>query len=162
MDVVLGRNVTLRTLLVKPDYMFIVWTYSNGDDQQHVATQSESGLKVNALYEGRVSVDPDTGSLFLKAAKSDDSGDFGISVISKDGETKTAEIKLRVLGESFRSVPGPRPGAPLLLSPLQHRAFHCAKVSASVLFSYFFIFLRICEILEVFKPSARLCYRIFI
>ncbi|TWW65893.1 Carcinoembryonic antigen-related cell adhesion molecule 1 [Takifugu flavidus] len=96
-DVVLGKNVTLRTLLVKPEYMFIVWTYNDGADQVHVVTLSETGLKVNAPYEGRVSVDPDTGSLFLAAAKGKDSGDYGISIISKDGGTKTAEIKLRVL-----------------------------------------------------------------
>ncbi|TNM92647.1 hypothetical protein fugu_018049 [Takifugu bimaculatus] len=64
LDVVLGKNV-------------------------HVVTLSETGLKVNAPYEGRVSVDPDTGSLFLEAAKGKDSGDYGISIISKDGGTKT-------------------------------------------------------------------------
>lgn len=140
MDVVLGKNVTLRTLLVKPAYAFILWTYNNGADQVHVATLSETGLNVNAVYEGRVSVDPDTGSLFLKAAKSEDSGDFGISIISVNGDTITAEIKLRVLGESFRSVPGPKPGALVYLSPLKHRAFHGATVGALLLFSYLSFF----------------------
>lgn len=169
MDVILGRNVTLQTLLVKPNYAFIVWNYNNGDEQRHVATQTESGLKVNSLYEGRVSIDPDTGSLFLKAAKSEDSGDFSINVISDDGATKTAEIKLRVLGESFRSVPGPRLGAPVYPPPLKQRAFHCATVSALLLFSYLFFFflLPICEFLGVFNcfqslRSAPLCCITFI
>lgn len=104
MDVVLGRNVTLRTLLVKPTYTFIVWTYNDGADQVHVATLSGSGLKVNLPYEGRVSIDRDTGSLSLDAAKTEDSGDYGISVITDDGTTKTAEIKLRVLRECFGSL----------------------------------------------------------
>lgn len=140
MDVVLGKNVTLRTLLVKPEYVFIVWTYNNGTDQVHVVTLSETGLKVNAPYKDRVSVDPDTGSLVLAAAKGEDSGDYGISIISKDGGTKTGEIKLRVLGESFRSVPGPRLGALVYLSPLKHRAFHRATVSALLLFSFDFFY----------------------
>lgn len=139
MDVVLGKNVTLRTLLVKPVFAFIVWNYNNGVEQVHVATQTPSGLNVNPAYEGRVSIDSDTGSLFLKAALSGDSGDFNINIISTDGATKTAEIKLRVLGESFRSVPGPRLGALAYPSPLKQRAFHCATVSALLLFSSFFL-----------------------
>lgn len=140
MDVVLGKNVTLRTLLVKPNYAFIVWNYNDGDEQVHVATRTASGLNVNAPYQGRVSIDPETGSLFLKAAMGEDSGDYSINVISVDGGTKTAEIKLRVLGESFRSAPGPGLGAQVSLPPLKQRAFHCATVSALLLFSYLFFF----------------------
>lgn len=123
MDVVLNRNVTLRTLLDKPMYTFIVWTHNDGAEQVHVATLSGSGLKVNTPYQGRVSIDRDTGSLFLSATKAEDSGDFGISVISDDGTTRTAEIKLRVLGECFGSGPGPRLATPGFRSPLKHRPF---------------------------------------
>lgn len=165
MDVVLGRNVTLRTLRVKPSYMFIVWTYNNGEDQVHVATLSDSGLKVSTLYEGRVSIEPNTGSLFLGEAKSEDSGDFGISVISKDGETKTAEIKLRVLGECFRSAPGPRLGAPFCRSPLKHGGFHGATVRALLLLFFFFFYPSlIFEVFNCFQSSrsANSCCIVFI
>lgn len=114
MDVVLGRNVTLGTLLDKPAYEFIVWNFNNGQHQVNVATRSKSGLTVNQQYQGRVSVDETTGSLFLKETKSADSGDYSITVLTGAG-TLTADIRLRVLGESFRWVPGPRLGdlAPL-------------------------------------------------
>lgn len=141
MDVVLGRNVTLRTLLDKPTYTFVVWTYNDGVEQVHVATLSGSGLKVNERYEGRVSVDRNTGSLFLGEAKTEDSGDFGISVISADGTTETAEIKLRVLRECFGSAPGPRLGAPGFRHPQTLSA--CRRsVCRSVTFLCFFLFLR--------------------
>lgn len=100
----MGKNVTLKTLVDKPVYAFIIWNFNDGSEQIHVATMSPTGLKVNTPYEGRVSIDKNNGNLFLGALKSDDSGDYSISIISSDGTTKTSEIKLRVLGEFFPSV----------------------------------------------------------
>lgn len=100
----MGKNVTLETVVDKPVYAFIIWNFSDGREQIHVATVSEAGLKVNTPFEGRVSIDKSNGNLFLSALKSDDSGDYSINIISTDGSTQTSEIKLRVLGEfSFLS-----------------------------------------------------------
>lgn len=110
MDVVLGANVTLTTLLDNPVYDYIVWNFNNGNAQVNVATQGKDKLTVNKKYQGRVSVDRATGNLILVGTTSADSGDYGITVLMADGVTQTAEIKLRVLGESFRWVPGPRVG----------------------------------------------------
>lgn len=116
MDVVLGKSATLPTLLVKPSYEFIVWNYNDdGERAVNVATLTMSGLRVQEKrYQNRVSIDPDTGSLFLNTTTSADSGDYSITVLTQDGSTQTAEIKLRVLGECLRWLPGPR------LGPLAH------------------------------------------
>lgn len=98
-DAVLGRNVTLKTL-VKPVYTFIVWNFNDGTEQVHIATRTATGLNTNdMLYKDRVSVDPVTGSLTLTALRANESGDYSITIITQDGSTTTAEIKLRVLGE---------------------------------------------------------------
>lgn len=96
-DAVLGRNVTLKTLLVKPVYTFIVWNFNDGTEQVNIGTQTATGLNANDAYKDRVSVDPVTGSLTLTAVRADESGDYSITVITVDGTTRTAEIKLRVL-----------------------------------------------------------------
>lgn len=123
MDVVLGQNVTLTTLLNKPDYTFIVWNFNNGKVQVHVATRTQSGLNAKYPYLDRVSIDGATGNLFLKESTSADSGDYAINVVSADGDTQTSEIKLRVLGESFRWVPGPRLGDLAHLPPPNSQLF---------------------------------------
>lgn len=97
MDVVLGRNVTLKTLLDKSNYLFIIWNFNDGKGQVNVATQSTSGLEVSSHYQGRVSLDATNGNLFLQAVQANDTGDYSITVLG-DG-TKTGEIQLRVLGE---------------------------------------------------------------
>lgn len=96
----LGRNATLKTLLVNPLYTFIVWNFNDGTEQVNIATQTKTGLKVNEeVYKDRVSVDPVTGSLTMTAVRADESGDYSITIIAEDGSTRTAETKLRVLGE---------------------------------------------------------------
>lgn len=107
MDVVLGANVTLTTLLNKPAYLAIVWNFNDGEDQVNVATLTTTGLKVNQAYVGRVSIDGASGGLFLAQTTSADSGDYDISVITADGTTLASATKLRVLGESLQGVPGP-------------------------------------------------------
>lgn len=97
MDAILGRNVTLTTLLDKPEFLFIIWNFNDGKEQVNVATLSTSGLTVNPQYEGRASVDANNGNLFLQAVRSDDSGDYSITVLTDT--TRTGDIKLRVLGE---------------------------------------------------------------
>ncbi|XP_057683203.1 carcinoembryonic antigen-related cell adhesion molecule 5-like isoform X1 [Corythoichthys intestinalis] len=96
-DAVVGKNVTLQTLLKDPEYAFIIWNFNNEREQIPVATVGPQGLKVNAPYEGRASVDPKSGTLSLSALTAADSGDFSINVVKADGDTETAEIKLRVL-----------------------------------------------------------------
>ncbi|XP_051925818.1 carcinoembryonic antigen-related cell adhesion molecule 20 [Hippocampus zosterae] len=96
-DASVGKNVTLRTLLVAPEYTFIIWNFNDGREQSHVATVGPAGLKVNTPYLGRVSVDARSGALHLSSLTTADNGDFSVSVVSSDGGTETAEIRLRVL-----------------------------------------------------------------
>ncbi|XP_028255011.1 carcinoembryonic antigen-related cell adhesion molecule 2 isoform X2 [Parambassis ranga] len=97
-DAIVGNNVTIKTLVVNPVFTFIIWNYNGGSDPINIATRTKAGgLKVNALYTGRVNVDPVNGSLQLAALKPADSGDYSISIVSDDGTTETAEIKVRVL-----------------------------------------------------------------
>lgn len=100
MDAVLGQNVTIKTLLVKPVYIVIVWNFNDGETQVSIATQTQEVLNVNEdLYKDRVSVDKTTGSLTLTGLRATDSGDYSINVVTADGTTYTGEIQLRVLGE---------------------------------------------------------------
>lgn len=99
MDGIVNRNVTLKTLLDKPVYSFIVWNFNKGGDQNNIATQTKSSLKVKEGYEGRAFIDNVTGSLSLIDLKPDDSGDYSITILTDDGTTRTSETKLRVLGE---------------------------------------------------------------
>ncbi|XP_077446519.1 cell adhesion molecule CEACAM5-like [Stigmatopora argus] len=96
-DAEAGKNVTLRTLLTKPDYVFLIWNFHNGEEQIHVITLGPQGQKVNDPYRGRVGVDPVSGTLTLSAITADDSGDFRINVIKNNSETETGETQLRVL-----------------------------------------------------------------
>ncbi|XP_008299471.1 carcinoembryonic antigen-related cell adhesion molecule 20 isoform X2 [Stegastes partitus] len=96
-DAILGRNVTLKTLIDKSEYSFIIWNHSDGKEQDNVATLGPSGLKVNERFEGRVSINATNGYLSLFSLKSEDSGDYSINLIAADGTTSTGEIKLQVL-----------------------------------------------------------------
>ncbi|XP_070840635.1 cell adhesion molecule CEACAM20 isoform X1 [Chaetodon trifascialis] len=96
-DEILGKNVTIKTLVDKPNYAFIVWVFNDGKEEVHIATVSEKGLKVNEPYAGRVSINPTNGYLSLGPLKASDSGEYGINIISPDGATKTGMIELRVL-----------------------------------------------------------------
>lgn len=108
-DAVAGGNVTLRTLVTDPAFAFITWSFNNGSEQIFVATLPKSAaLNTNEQYKGRVSVDPRSGSLTLAGVQSADSGDYSISIITTDGTTATAEIKLRVLGEFGTMLSGKR------------------------------------------------------
>ncbi|XP_027142438.1 carcinoembryonic antigen-related cell adhesion molecule 5 [Larimichthys crocea] len=93
---ILGKNVTLKTLLTNPTYDYIIWNFSDGTDQTAVVTLRPGSVKVSETYEGRVSADPKNGFLTLTGLRSTDSGDYSMSIISPD-ITKTAEIRLQVL-----------------------------------------------------------------
>ncbi|XP_077362360.1 cell adhesion molecule CEACAM20 [Festucalex cinctus] len=97
-DAVVGKNVTLATLLKAPDYVFVIWAFHDGRQQTHVATLSRDGpMRVNEPYRGRASVDADSGALRLSALTTADSGDFSVTVVSGNGETATGEVRVRVL-----------------------------------------------------------------
>ncbi|XP_029977105.1 V-set and immunoglobulin domain-containing protein 10-like [Salarias fasciatus] len=99
-DAVLGRNVTLETLLRDPQYAFIVWSFSDDSDPEPVATVGGSGsttYTVSDPYKDRVSVNRTNGFLTLRGLRSADSGDYSINVIGADGVTRTGGVKLRVL-----------------------------------------------------------------
>ncbi|XP_070778149.1 cell adhesion molecule CEACAM5 isoform X3 [Enoplosus armatus] len=96
-EAILGRNVTLKTLLDKPEYAFITWNFNNGTKEVHVVTVSPTVVSVNAPYQGRVSINQTNGFLYLGPLKSGDSGDYSVSMIAPTGETRTGDIKLGVL-----------------------------------------------------------------
>ncbi|XP_061752718.1 carcinoembryonic antigen-related cell adhesion molecule 2-like [Nerophis ophidion] len=91
-DAVVGKNVTLRTLLDQPVFTFIIWNFEN----THVLTLTPTSVIVNAPYLGRVSVDERSGSLHLGALTKADSGDYSVTVVAANGTTETGGILLRV------------------------------------------------------------------
>lgn len=99
-DAILGKSVTLKTLVDKPVYVFIIWNHNDGSEQTHVATASHTGVKVNEPYTGRVTVNQTNGYLHLEGLLASDNGDYSINIITEDGTTITGEIHLRVLGEN--------------------------------------------------------------
>ncbi|KAI4818127.1 hypothetical protein KUCAC02_011489 [Chaenocephalus aceratus] len=96
-DAILGKSVTLKTLVDKPVYVFIIWNHNDGSEQTHVATASHTGVKVNDPYTGRVTVNQTNGYLHLEGLLASDNGDYSINIITEDGTTITGEIHLRVL-----------------------------------------------------------------
>ncbi|XP_041664760.1 carcinoembryonic antigen-related cell adhesion molecule 5-like [Cheilinus undulatus] len=96
-DVILGKNATIQTLLNKPTYTFIIWYFVVEGERDRVATVGDAGLNVAPAWEGRVSINKDNGFLSLASVKSEDSGDYSISIITADGSARTGDIQLRVL-----------------------------------------------------------------
>lgn len=92
-----GKDVTISTLLKNSTYSVIIWNYSDGKEQNNIVTGSSGGSKVAEPYAGRVILDTNNGQLTLSAVKAEDSGDYSISAISADLLTNTGEIKLKVL-----------------------------------------------------------------
>lgn len=97
-DAIVGKNVTIETLLEKDVYPVIIWNFADEKEPVVVATYSQFGLKVGERYAGRARIDTTNAFLHLSSLKSEDSGEYLISVLTKDG-TLTAGIELRVLGE---------------------------------------------------------------
>uniref|UniRef100_UPI0037E92626 carcinoembryonic antigen-related cell adhesion molecule 20 n=1 Tax=Semicossyphus pulcher TaxID=241346 RepID=UPI0037E92626 len=96
-DGVLGKNVTLKTLLGKTSYAVLIWNFNDGSDQINVVTITPpKEPTVSPHYQGRVSINADDGTLTLTSLKSEDSGDYSITAVT-DAGTKTADIKVRVL-----------------------------------------------------------------
>ncbi|KAF3834423.1 hypothetical protein F7725_025627 [Dissostichus mawsoni] len=96
-DAVLGKSVTLKTLVDIPDYIAISWIHNDGSETTNVATALADGsFNVNDLYKGRVTMNNTNGYLHLEGLLASDNGDYSISIIAKGG-TKTGEIHLRVL-----------------------------------------------------------------
>ncbi|XP_060949177.1 carcinoembryonic antigen-related cell adhesion molecule 6 [Limanda limanda] len=96
LDAVLSQDIVLETLLIKPDYAVIIWSYSDGSEQINVATLTSAGQNTNKPYEGRAAINTTNGFLTLKSVTSADSGDYSINVVTSVA-TLTGEIKLRVL-----------------------------------------------------------------
>lgn len=144
MDVVLGANATLKTLLKKPAYLVIVWNFNDGENQMNVATLTTAGLKVDPAYQGRASIDED-GGLILYKTTSTDSGDYDISVISQEGTTTAGATRLRVLGEFLQGSRGPERES----CPPNTYIFYC-----SMLRDEFGLFVNVCAPLEVTRVSG--------
>ncbi|XP_038580043.1 carcinoembryonic antigen-related cell adhesion molecule 20 isoform X2 [Micropterus salmoides] len=94
-DAIVGRNVTLTTLVDKANYDYITWNFNNGA-QFNVATLSRSGLKVGTRFQGRASINATNGYLTLTSLTAADGGDYSISILSPEG-TQTGDLLLRVL-----------------------------------------------------------------
>ncbi|XP_038580861.1 uncharacterized protein LOC119907221 isoform X2 [Micropterus salmoides] len=102
-DAIVGRNVTLTTLVDKANYDYITWNFNNGA-QFNVATLSLSGLKVGTRFQGRASINTTNGYLTLTSLKAADGGEYSISILSSEG-TQTGDIILRVLDPATSSTP---------------------------------------------------------
>ncbi|XP_073319630.1 cell adhesion molecule CEACAM5 [Pagrus major] len=96
-DAIVGRNVTLQTLLKNPEFMVMTWSYSDGAELDPIVTVGQGTFKVSEPYQGRVWINQTKGDLTVGPLKPTDSGDYSISVTFSDLSTKAAEIKLRVL-----------------------------------------------------------------
>ncbi|KAM6974272.1 LOW QUALITY PROTEIN: cell adhesion molecule CEACAM20-like [Tautogolabrus adspersus] len=92
-DAVLGKNVTLTTLVKNPSYAFMIWNFEGNN----VLTVSPTSLTVSDAYKGRASINSTNGYLTLSSLKSEDSGDYTITIVSPAGVTKSDLITLRVL-----------------------------------------------------------------
>ncbi|KAF7647908.1 hypothetical protein LDENG_00165010 [Lucifuga dentata] len=97
-DAILGKNVTFRTLAdLKDGFLVITWMFNGGSQLVPVITLTSDGENVDAGYEGRVSVARENGFLTLGPLTSEDSGDYSLNIVNHKGQTKTGEVKLRVL-----------------------------------------------------------------
>ncbi|XP_074542172.1 cell adhesion molecule CEACAM5 isoform X2 [Halichoeres trimaculatus] len=94
-DVVLGKDVTLKTRNVNPPFFVVTWTFATGSEP--VVTMTKDQTKVDDTYAGRVEVNSTTASLTLKGTKPEDSGVYSLSIVSPDLTTQAGEIELRVL-----------------------------------------------------------------
>nr|XP_020496251.1 carcinoembryonic antigen-related cell adhesion molecule 5-like isoform X1 [Labrus bergylta] len=90
-DAVLGKNVTLKPLVYNPSFNAIVWNFE-GDN---ILTLYPTSMTVSESYKGRVSINRTNGYLTLSSVKSQDSGDYTITILSTT--TETDKITLRVL-----------------------------------------------------------------
>lgn len=111
-DAILGRNVTLTTLIKDMGNSILSWSFHDGEKQIPVATVSPTTSNIGPLYEGRASINRSNGFLYLSGLKPEDSGDYTVTFIPPDLTTRTSIIELRVLGEyknksflSFTSMP---------------------------------------------------------
>ncbi|KAG7225253.1 hypothetical protein INR49_014648 [Caranx melampygus] len=120
-DVVAGRNVTIKTLLHNPEYVFITWNFNHEGEQINVATLGPKGVKEGPQYAGRVSIDPTTGALTMMLVKPEDSGHYSINLLAKDSTTRTAEIELQVLREiTVTQTPGAQSVVPVMALDALH------------------------------------------
>ncbi|KAK9527102.1 hypothetical protein VZT92_015764 [Zoarces viviparus] len=94
-DANVGKTVTLTTLVDKPEYLAILWNYSDGKNSANVVTGSKDSVTVGKPYEGRATLNRTNGYLTIGPLTAADSGDYSISIVSTG--TRTGEIKLRVL-----------------------------------------------------------------
>lgn len=99
MQVIVGKNLTLKTLLDKPLYNLIMWSFIHDGESNAIATISPTSVSVSEPYQGRVTINKTNGNLFLKEVKPSDNGDYSISVVSPDLKTRTSNIEVAVLGE---------------------------------------------------------------
>lgn len=96
-DVILGKDLTLKVLVAKNAEDIIIWNFSDGKEQINIGTLRPSGTSIGPNYKGRASINSTNGYLTLTSLKSEDSGDYSINLVTTT--TKTAEVKVRVLGE---------------------------------------------------------------
>ncbi|XP_042361969.1 carcinoembryonic antigen-related cell adhesion molecule 5-like [Plectropomus leopardus] len=97
-DAILGKNVTLKTLVDKPDYTVIIWNFNDGTVSGNVVTAAKgAGVTVSEEYTGRASMNETNGYLTLGPLKAEDSGEYTISIVIAGSPTKTGETELRVL-----------------------------------------------------------------
>ncbi|KAK7939907.1 hypothetical protein WMY93_003233 [Mugilogobius chulae] len=95
--VLVGKDLSIQTLLSKPAFTFIIWNFNSNGEQTHVATLGPAGLNVNDPYKSRgVNITTD-GHLTVKALTPADNGQYSINVVDSKGSTKTGEIDVKVI-----------------------------------------------------------------
>lgn len=96
LDALEGGTATFNTLLKNPEFTVIVWNFNDGTELKPIATLTSTLLNVPDDYTGRSDIDAN-GTLTLKALTGKDSGEYSMSIIDKLGNTRAAEIELRVM-----------------------------------------------------------------
>ncbi|XP_013880785.1 hemicentin-1 isoform X2 [Austrofundulus limnaeus] len=98
MDVVLGKNLTIKITVTKNPGDIVIWNFNDGKNQNNIATlRPDNTVNVGDAYKTRgVSVDPNTGSLTVTSLKKEDSGDYSVTLL-QSAATVTGDVLVRVL-----------------------------------------------------------------
>ncbi|XP_038157035.1 carcinoembryonic antigen-related cell adhesion molecule 5 [Cyprinodon tularosa] len=95
-DVILGKDVTLKVLYKKQNGDLYLWNFNDGKDTTNIVTLRPDGsFSVGEAYKDRASINTTNGYLTLKTLKSEDSGDYDLTIVG--AKTHPGAIKVRVL-----------------------------------------------------------------
>lgn len=96
LDALVGGVATFQTLLDKPEFMVIAWSFHDSAGMRSISTLTNQLQNVQEEYTGRADIDVN-GTLTLTALTEKDSGDYNINIITAAGDTGVGDIVLRVM-----------------------------------------------------------------